>query len=172
MEDGLTAAYNDFTKFANEILEKLAFNISTRKFLNLAISASWPVRDFQVIRIYLPSNELFLKSKLTSPIFIQMRIQLWSIWKNFEKCSMICNSCLLTNLFPNQWRMELIRLEFDWRDVYTETLKYLKDINSLEVEELKESFNRANKWYNEIGSIESIQILTESCNDRNSESKI
>ena len=40
MEDGLTAAYNDFTKFANEQLEKLAFNISTRKFKNLAISAS------------------------------------------------------------------------------------------------------------------------------------
>ena len=52
MEDGLTAAYNDFTKFANEQLEKLAFNISTRKFQNLAISTSWPVRDFQVIRIY------------------------------------------------------------------------------------------------------------------------
>ena len=52
MEDGLTAAYNDFTKFANEQLEKLAFNISTRKFQNLVISASWPVKDFQVIRIY------------------------------------------------------------------------------------------------------------------------
>ena len=47
MEDGLTAAYNDFTKFANEQLEKLAFNISTREFQNLAIS----VRNFQVIRI-------------------------------------------------------------------------------------------------------------------------
>ena len=37
-----------------------------------------------------------------------------------------------------------IRLE---RDVYTETLKYLKDINDHlpEVEELKEGFNRANK---------------------------
>ena len=43
--------------------------------------------------------------------------------------------------------MGLIRMEFDWRDVYTETLKYLKDINDHlpEVEELKEGFNRANK---------------------------
>jgi len=37
MEDGLTAAYNDFTKSANEQLANLAFNISTRKFQNQVI---------------------------------------------------------------------------------------------------------------------------------------
>ena len=41
MEDGLTAAYNDFTKSANEQLANLAFNISTRKFKNQAIFISF-----------------------------------------------------------------------------------------------------------------------------------
>ena len=33
MEDGLTAAYQNFTKFANDRLERLGVNISARELL-------------------------------------------------------------------------------------------------------------------------------------------
>lgn len=67
MEDGLTAAYHNFTNSANKQLEKLAFNISTRKF---------SVDPFNLFDHTFHPVEAFFQLKLTSLIFIQMRIQI------------------------------------------------------------------------------------------------
>ena len=134
MEDGLTAAYQNFTKFANDRLERLGVNISARKLLLLA--------TYQLLYLIINQLNILVETEINDlrsnddPDLIDLE----KLTKMIDDMQQLLVNKSIAQSQAREIDQTGIRLE---RDVYTETLKYLSDINDHlpEVEELKESFN-------------------------------
>ena len=134
MEDGLTAAYQNFTKFANDRLERLGVNISARKLLLLA--------TYQLLYLIINQLNILVETEINDlrsnddPDLIDLE----KLTKMIDDMQQLLVNKSIAQSQAREIDQTGIRLE---RDVYTETLKYLSDINDHlpEVEELKESFS-------------------------------
>ena len=134
MEDGLTAAYQNFTKFANDRLERLGVNISARKLLLLA--------TYQLLYLIINQLNILVETEINDlrsnddPDLIDLE----KLTKMIDDMQQLLVNKSIAQSQAREIDQTGIRLE---RDVYTETLKYLSDINDQlpEVEELKESFS-------------------------------